>query len=192
MIWLKPVAMEDGLSSPEKQMLLHQEGWDLLLEAFSQEYGWLLSPGDFEKTGKPYLPGWEGSFNISHCHGIVVCALYQNAGEIGIDVERLRPFHASTARKCFTDQEKNMLKNSENPDLFSFLLWTRKESWLKMTGKGLAFPMNQLEVLEDCGALFSSWHVFFGKDSYLISLCAQKPLSGSWKTEKLEELKCRP
>lgn len=91
--------------------------------------------------GKPKLTGKRGPhFNISHCEGLVACAVSETV-EIGVDVERLeRPAPLELAGHYFAAAECTLLSalpQAQRP-LGFFRLWTLKEAYIKATGLGLA------------------------------------------------------
>jgi 4'-phosphopantetheinyl transferase len=69
---------------------------------------------------------------------------------IGIDVEALRPLDDTTiiSRSVFSPTEREKFERLE-PQLrgVSFLqCWTRKEAFVKAIGRGLSFPLEQIDV----------------------------------------------
>ena len=103
-------------------------------------------------SGKPALSGEFAKalrFNLSHSAGLGVYALSVNC-EVGIDVERIRQDLDIDAigRQFFSSREIeaiSALPQSERLHAF-FNCWTRKEAYLKATGKGLAVPLDQFDV----------------------------------------------
>ncbi|MDR1059826.1 MAG: 4'-phosphopantetheinyl transferase superfamily protein, partial [Clostridiales bacterium] len=87
-------------------------------------------------------------FNISHSGRHVVCALCD--APVGIDVEIVRPIDMNIANRFFSADERGRLF-SEPADghgrleLF-YSIWTRKESFIKMTGEGLSRPLGSFSV----------------------------------------------
>ncbi len=105
----------------------------------------------------PDLP----NFNLSHSHGLVVCAV-THAERIGIDVERLGRARASMdiADHYFAPAEANALRAlpaAQQSERFIHY-WTLKESYIKAHGKGLAMPLRQfafdLRGARDLGLAF--------------------------------------
>jgi 4'-phosphopantetheinyl transferase len=102
--------------------------------------------------GKPGLvPGLSGQlfFNLSHSHGLAVCAVACDH-EVGIDVEFIRslPEADSIAARWFSEREQAELRSlpaAQHPYGF-FRVWTSKEAYLKATGEGIAEALNQIEV----------------------------------------------
>jgi 4'-phosphopantetheinyl transferase len=108
--------------------------------------------------GKPALaPGDAGlspfHFNVSHAQGMVVYAIARRA--VGIDVEYRRR-HVEIlrlARRFFAPAEQAAVAAAPPEtvnDLF-FQIWTRKEAYIKATGKGLAQPLQTFDVLSGAG-----------------------------------------
>lgn len=123
--------------------------------------------------GKPYLADTpELAFNLSHSAGTMVIAVGWNC-RLGIDIENYKPRSslAALADKCFAEEEIaywNRLSEAEKTAGF-YRFWTRKEAFVKATGRGIALglnhcvinPENQTEFLRvpaGCGQA-SSWHL---------------------------------
>jgi 4'-phosphopantetheinyl transferase len=100
--------------------------------------------------GKPYV-GSGLSFNLSHSHGLALCA-FAWQGELGIDVERLNPEcnAEEIATNFFTPGEVAEIRaQPENRRYVRFFdFWTRKEAYIKARAKGLSIPLNEFEVLD--------------------------------------------
>ncbi len=136
-------------TSPEKRKenrkTEHELGLRLLEEGLLLEYGrsWDIA---VEEGGKPYLLGAERvHFNISHSRGIVICGISNR--EIGVDVERIRPYKESVVRRVCSETECRyvMETTDESERARRFCrLWTLKESYIKAIGKGLAFPLQEI------------------------------------------------
>jgi 4'-phosphopantetheinyl transferase len=107
----------------------------------------------YSPYGKPALaPEFSGEmihFNVSHSHGLALYA-FTRGREVGIDLERLRPNveEEQIAKRFFSPREIAMLRALPR-DLRQhafFLCWTRKEAYIKATGKGLSLPLDQFAV----------------------------------------------
>ena len=103
--------------------------------------------------GKPMIHGTQPDalpleFNLSHTSGHVVAAV---AGEpVGVDIEALRPVSNRTAlaAKHFTRSELERLQSLAGDAAagYFFRTWTRKEAAAKLTGLGLAAPVQQFST----------------------------------------------
>lgn len=99
--------------------------------------------------GKPLLAGSSTRFSLSHSGDVAVVAI-GNRGELGVDVEQLRPVPDAMAMAAehFTDNEMislAALPPSERAEAF-LTCWTRKEACLKALGQGLLLAPRDLEV----------------------------------------------
>lgn len=123
--------------------------------------------------GKPYLADMpELAFNLSHSADVMVIAVGRNC-RLGVDVEYCKPRTslAGLVNKCFAEEEIaywNKLPEAQKiPEFYRF--WTRKEAFVKATGRGIGLGLNHcvinlenqtefLRVPADCGQA-STWHV---------------------------------
>lgn len=107
----------------------------------------------YNAHGKPSLITADGedtvNFNVSHSQGLALYAVTRDRN-IGIDIERIRTNIAceEIAQRFFSPRETSVLRSlSANIKHKAFFnCWTRKEAYIKATGKGLAIPLNQFEV----------------------------------------------
>lgn len=107
----------------------------------------------YSEKEKPSLGGAEAvagiEFNISHSGSIALLA-FARQREIGVDVEQIRRDFdtAQIAARFFSAAEQKQLAalpEQQRADAF-FLCWTRKEAYIKATGKGLSLPLHQFDV----------------------------------------------
>ena len=102
----------------------------------------------YSQRGKPELVSHSKIYhNISHAGRYVVCV--SGAEPVGADVEELRPVDDGLAENCFTKVELAYLGDAADPaDRLSrfYALWTGKESYIKLTGEGLARPLHSFAV----------------------------------------------
>lgn len=130
---------------------------------------------NIEKTGhgKPYLVDHpELVFNLSHSAGVLVIAVGYNC-QLGVDIENCKPRANLFALvdKCFSEEESIYWGNLPEGQKISvfYHFWTRKEAFVKATGRGIALglshcvidPENQttfLRVPADYGPA-TKWHV---------------------------------
>ncbi len=98
--------------------------------------------------GKPYLPGGELQFNLSHSNEQGLLAVTRRA-EIGVDIEGMsrKLDTGGIAERFFSAREAEELFSleAEAQRHGFFNLWTRKEAWLKATGIGISEGLNKVE-----------------------------------------------
>ncbi len=109
----------------------------------------------YSPHGKPELAAAaDGSttglrFNLAHSHGLALYAITRGR-RIGIDVERVRPGLGADAiaTRFFSAHEIAALRALpiEMQEAAFFRCWTRKEAFIKASGEGLAFPLDQFNV----------------------------------------------
>ncbi len=95
--------------------------------------------------GKPYLPGGNVCFNLSHSGEYVVLAADEK--DVGVDVESLAPVPKGLAERCFTKEECRWLSQQKDPQAAFYRLWTGKESIMKATGKGFSMPPETFSIM---------------------------------------------
>ncbi len=131
-------------------------GASLALNAALQRYG--LCEGSMEYVlgdqGKPMLRDYpELHFSLSHAGDYAICSMGNQ--EIGNDIERVRPGKLRVADRFFAEAEKEWLYQADLPEEQEsrmFRLWTMKESFLKVTGRGMSLPLRDFTVfIEDEG-----------------------------------------
>lgn len=102
---------------------------------------------DYGRFGKPTLPGI--AFNVSHAGPLALFAV-ATEGDVGVDVERLRPEPAEdeVAERFFSFREVKALRSlplPEQPRAF-LACWTRKEAFIKALGNGLSLALDSFDV----------------------------------------------
>ena len=101
--------------------------WSLLELAAQEVWGLRTLPKvAADAGGKPVFPEHpELHFSLSHTKGVVLAAL--SPAPVGADAERRREIPDVVRRRLF---------EVEHGDLELFELWTLRESWFKLTGRG--------------------------------------------------------
>jgi len=90
----------------------------------------------FGTYGKPYLSEYpEVHFNISHCDA--GCAVAVADHPVGVDIQDVRSFSWDVARRVCCERELTELEKSADRDKLFTKMWAMKESYGKMTGKGI-------------------------------------------------------
>ena len=129
---------------------------------------------NYSPHGKPGLADSNLRFNLSHSSDVVMLAVASEI-ELGIDVEQLRTVtrRDQIAAGIFGPSEMslyNSLPESNRQQAF-FRAWTRKEAIIKANGRGLSFPLTDVEVsltkerpllrrYGDLAGEQTPWHVF--------------------------------
>lgn len=119
----------------------------LLIKAL-EEYGFNPEVSGTIKLsahGKPYLPGEDFYFNISHSGNYVICAAMQGS-DIGVDVEQMKPIELETVRRVMNDKEWEEIDNSSNPEETFYRYWCMKEAAVKADGRGFFIESEQVTV----------------------------------------------
>lgn len=107
----------------------------------------------YSEKEKPSLGGEEAGsrieFNISHSGDLALLA-FARSRQLGVDVEQIhRDFEIDKiAARFFSAAEQKQLSalpEARRGEAF-FLCWTRKEAYIKATGKGLSLPLHQFDV----------------------------------------------
>lgn len=126
----------------------------------------------FYANGKPYLPNHpEIHFNISHSFDYAICAFSDN--DIGADIEKIRCIPENTVKKALCDKEYNKCLCDTGKISFEnfFDFWTRNESYLKMTGKGIAVDLKSIPELILSEKPKPTFHIFNEIPGYIITIC---------------------
>lgn len=137
----------------------------------------------FDILGKPYLNITGVHFNLSHSNNLLVCAVSQIP--IGVDIEYInKNIDLRRSSRFFSKIEKQYIYNSSDKFSVFFLLWTIKESYLKLKGSGLIFPLplvtfDYSKTTENKYKLHSSYHFnsFVFEKNFLISICTDQKRS---------------
>lgn len=116
----------------------------LMLKNMLREHFGLTECPEFsyECHEKPYIREHTNIFfNISHCHKGIACAVMDRP--VGIDIEEIQ-FDEDLAKVIFNSEELGVVKSADEPAVKFTELWTRKESFLKLTGEGLRDDMKDV------------------------------------------------
>lgn len=101
-------------------------------------------------NNKPSIPAESLHFNISHTNRAFALAISTDT-YVGIDLEYVNQDldYKSIIERYFSVKESDFILESEKEgrDRF-FILWTRKEAFLKELGVGLIDDLNKVEVSE--------------------------------------------
>jgi 4'-phosphopantetheinyl transferase len=103
--------------------------------------------------GKPMLDDAARplEFNVSHSGDWGLLAVARM--DVGVDVEQVRPqrVHPRFEQRFLTPAERELLRarRATDGDAAFFVVWSRKEAYLKATGFGLAAPFSRLNSAGD-------------------------------------------
>lgn len=121
-------------------------GAGLLLKAVLQkEYGLSDFTLETNEFGKPFIVGREDiRFNLSHSGDVAVCTVSDT--DCGVDIENVSAPHdtMAVANRFFSRNEYAAMMLSPNPNEAFCRLWTLRESYVKMRGKGFAIGLSTM------------------------------------------------
>lgn len=134
----------------------------LLIYALYKEFNLSNPVIAYTDKGKPYMPDHPDiHFNISHCPLGCVCAVSDKP--IGVDVQDIRPFFHDIANHCCSSGELLLLTQSADPALHFTRMWAMKESYLKMTGEGIAKSLHAI----DTTGVYNTLHTTFTNNCFI-------------------------
>ena len=123
--------------------------------------------------GKPFLISHPRiQYNVSHAGDYVACAIVNDI-PVGIDVEIIKPIELDISKRFFTQDEYAYINRQplELQTRCFYLIWTQKESYIKMVGKGLSISLNSFNVLNGNEAYFSQ---FIQNEEVIGNVCKRK------------------
>lgn len=109
--------------------------------------------------GKPYIKSSVINFNVSHSQGKALLAISLSEA-IGVDLECWRELDHAEAivKRHYSESEKAYwakLAERQKTSVF-FDIWTRKEAFIKATGRGLALGLSKCSFdVENTGQLIA-------------------------------------
>lgn len=187
-------------SQPEAEL---HAGSETLAEVLARE----IRP----ENGKPYLPDYpDFHYNISHSGGIVACAVSDSP--VGIDIQQISddPVRILRIAAHFFSQEEqqelslhhqeknpntgaagNSCSNDEQDLCHLFCrFWTARESYIKLTGRGLAEPFSEFRPDLAAGRIITaspSVDNYYltecpAPEGYCMTVCSTEPIDVSCVT----------
>lgn len=103
-----------------------------------------------ERHGKPYLPDYcDFQFNISHSGDQLAIAVAQHC-PLGIDIEvwKQKADFEALVKRCFAEEEQvywqSLPEEHKKSEFYHF--WTRKEAFVKATGRGIGLGLDQCVI----------------------------------------------
>lgn len=107
-----------------------------------------------EHGKKPFFSHGGAHFSLSHSHGVMMLAI--SHAQVGADIQKTVPVDINKFSFIEAKDEEEFYKE-----------WTKRESYVKMTGKGLS--QIREDIPEDTH--FEHFEVF---DGYLACVCAEE------------------
>ncbi len=125
-------------------------GAGMILKKGLQKHGITMEEADIQlgRNGKPYLANASDlQFNLSHAGTYAIGSF--SCMDVGVDIEKVQSGKRKVADRFFTPEELMHINQTdvvtEQEEQF-FRLWTLKESFLKVTGKGMALAMDSFSI----------------------------------------------
>ena len=140
-----------------------------------------------QKTGgKPYLLLQSGLFfSLAHAQEMAVCVIADQ--EVGVDVERKDRLTGKKeeqklkiAKKMLTPEEWKQWEKEEYRTETLISIWTKKESYVKMTGRGLTEKLMTIDTLSN--AIYQQMLL---DDMYILSVCTALVDEGGVRIENM-------
>lgn len=105
----------------------------------------------YNPYGKPFCEGGP-EFNLAHGGDYVILGINEQA--VSVDVEPIGEFDLAVAQETLRLEELTWVLDKERAKRL-YILWTRKESIMKVTGKGFSLPPQSFSVLPAAGPVLS-------------------------------------
>ena len=118
-------------------------GAGMIIRKILTESGLSESDLKYSEHGKPVADSIY--FNVSHAGNYVVGVV--SDCEVGCDIEKIEKAPLEIAEHYFSPAEYTYIKSAADRDKAFFTLWTLKESYMKMTGKGMSLLLDSFEIL---------------------------------------------
>lgn len=148
---------------------LSAESYRLLCSCLKDILGKEVTPTfSYSEHGKPFLKDFPGlKFSLSHCRRSVACIVSDR--EVGIDTEEIREYDDSLAAFVLSDEELSKVRAASSPSAEFTRLWTMKESYAKMTGRGLGNDLKN--ILKEADASFET--ITNEEGGYIVTSCTK-------------------
>lgn len=155
-------------------------GAGIIIRKILDENGLTESCLRYSDNEKPVVDGL--FFNVSHAGDYVVGVL--SDCEVGCDIEKNANAPLEVAEHYFYHSELAYIKAAKDKDKAFFTLWTLKESYMKMTGRGMSLPLDSFEVVPTADGFVlgksSERPCFFETmefDGYIFSVSSERAFS---------------
>lgn len=155
----------------------------VLLRHALLEFGYteqLLESLNYNAYGKPFID-LNIPFNLSHSQNLVVLAM-TNKGEVGIDLEKIRPLELKDFQSMMPSETWHNILNAKNPHQAFFNYWTLCESVVKADGRGLSVPFKSL-TLDETEVMLCEYRWYVQSIPLRQGYCCH--LASNWKNPTL-------
>ena len=155
-------------------------GAGIIIKKILNENGLSESSLKYSENGKPVADNL--FFNVSHAGDYVAGVL--SDCEVGCDIEQIADAPFEIAEHYFNLTECEYIKSQHDKNKAFFTLWTLKESYMKMTGRGMSLPLDSFEIIrKDQGFVLGKSPKrpgFFRTmefENYIFSVCMESDFS---------------
>ena len=135
------------------------------------------------RYGKPYLVNDPHiQYNLSHSGNYIALAIDSKA--VGIDIEQIKPIDIKIAERFFSKDEILYITSHTRKmrTIAFYQIWTKKESYIKLEGKGLSIPLTSFSVLSQSSEKILYYNMRETADDAICHVC----------TSRMEEPHCYP
>ncbi|MBQ7321394.1 MAG: 4'-phosphopantetheinyl transferase superfamily protein [Clostridia bacterium] len=160
--------------------LLQSLGGMLLLRHLlgPEEFARLAPTIQHDKNGRPFLPGGELDFNISHSDDWAVCVLERDVDSprVGVDIQSM-PHGRNIdkiAKRFFTENEYDYYSAHHDRPLAFLRVWTRKEALVKWKSGKLAAHLSKVDALRATSTEPIAYDEYVIGDSYMLTVCHRR------------------
>ena len=95
----------------------------------------------YNEYGKPSFKDNPIFFNVSHSKDYTVLVI--SSKEVGVDIQKIT-YRKNIIDRICTNEEKKIIKNADD---FT-KIWVKKESYVKMLGKGISYGLCNVDTLK--------------------------------------------
>ena len=137
----------------------------------------------YNEYGKPHLLVPSGThFSVSHTAHYIAYA--EGSVPVGVDIEYRREINLNIAKHYFSKAEQQILRESRDPVLDFYRIWTAKEAILKRNGTGFFTGEKLPDVCDQALRPYLAEHV--GAD-FVLAVCGARHLRRPLRIRMLEE-----
>lgn len=161
----------------------HDTAYALLDYAYRETVGGRLPHIHRGTWGKPFFLRSDMEFSLTHTKTMAFCALSDQP--VGVDAETIRPVRPRVPERTMNPLELEWMETMDDRDEAFLQLWTAKEAWVKLTGRGLegrpkeiALAMGEDAPIGVVGQQVSfQWH---REDQVIVTVCTARAVEAQW------------